>query len=117
MRTTSSGPLARATSRRSRPCAAGEETARRAPASAARWFAGALSLLPQDAPAEERVELLLARAGSLAAIGRFAESHSALLECIALAPGETTALHVRLVTACAGVEHLLGRHQEAHARL
>ena len=63
------------------------------------------------------MELLLARAGSLAAIGRFSESHSALLECIALAPGETTALHVRLVTACAGVEHLLGRHQEAHARL
>ena len=96
---------------------AGEATAHRAPASAARWFAGALSLLPQDAPAEERVELLLARAGSLAAIGQFSESHSALLECIALAPGEATALHVRLATACAGVEHLLGRHQEAHARL
>src|SRR6185312_1621207 len=33
---------------------AGEATAHRAPASAARWFAGALSLLPEDAPAEER---------------------------------------------------------------
>ena len=41
---------------------AGEEAVRLAPASAARWFADALRLLPQTAPAEERVELLLARA-------------------------------------------------------
>jgi DNA-binding CsgD family transcriptional regulator len=40
-----------------------------------------------------------------------------LLESIALVPGEATALRVRLTTACAGVEHLLGRHEEAHARL
>jgi ATP/maltotriose-dependent transcriptional regulator MalT len=97
--------------------AAGEATAHRAPASAARWFAAALSLLPEDTSAEERVELLLARAGSLAAIGQFSESHSALLECIALAPNAAPALHVRLTAACAGVEHLLGRHREAHARL
>jgi len=97
--------------------AAGESVAHRAPASAAHWFAGALDLLPADAPPEERVELLLARAGSLAATGHFDESHSALLESIALVPPEATALRVRLTTACAGVEHLLGRHQEAHARL
>jgi DNA-binding NarL/FixJ family response regulator len=97
--------------------AAGEATARLAPASAAHWFAGALTFLPPDAPAEERVELLLARAGALAAIGQFSDSHSALIESIELVPGGSTALRVRLTTACAGVEHLLGRHQEAHARL
>jgi ATP/maltotriose-dependent transcriptional regulator MalT len=97
--------------------AAGEAAAHRAPASAAHWFGSALSLLPPGAPLEERVELLLARAGSLAAIGQFSESHSALLESIALVPGEATAMFVRLTTACAGVEHLLGRHEEAHARL
>ena len=35
--------------------------------------------------AEERVELLLARAGALAATGQFAESHAALLESLELA--------------------------------
>ena len=45
---------------------AGEAAAQRAPASAARWFAAALRLLPGTAPAEERVELLLARSGALA---------------------------------------------------
>jgi DNA-binding NarL/FixJ family response regulator len=96
---------------------AGEAAAHRAPASAAHWFDVALSLISDVAPTEERVELLLARAGSLAAIGQFADSHSALLESIALVPREGTGLRVRLTTACAGVEHLLGRHEEAHARL
>ena len=70
-----------------------------------------------DTAVEERVELLLAQAGSLAAIGQFSESHAALIECLALAPAKATAQRVRLITACAGVEHLLGRHQEAHLRL
>jgi DNA-binding NarL/FixJ family response regulator/tetratricopeptide (TPR) repeat protein len=96
---------------------AGEATAHRAPASAARWFAAALRLVPEDAPAEERMELLLARAGSLAAIGQFSDSHAALLESIALLPDDSVALRVRLTTACAGIEHLLGRHEQAHARL
>ena len=96
---------------------AGEATAHRAPASAARWFGCALRLLPADTPVEERVELLLAQAGSLAAIGHFSESHAALIECLALAPVGATEQRVRLITACAGVEHLLGRHHEAHLRL
>jgi len=48
---------------------AGEATGRLAPDSAARWFGGALRLLPQTAPAQDRVELLLARSQSLAAAG------------------------------------------------
>ena len=56
---------------------AGEEAVRLAPASAAHWFAEALRLLPRNAPAEERVELLLARAGALTAAGRFNDSHDA----------------------------------------
>ena len=96
---------------------AGEVAARRAPASAARWFAGALRLLPEATPAEERVELLLALAGALAATGQFADGHRALLESIELVPEESVALRVRLTTACAGVEHLMGRHEQAHVRL
>jgi ATP/maltotriose-dependent transcriptional regulator MalT len=96
---------------------AGEAAAWRAPATAATWFGDVLRLLPDTAPATERVELLLARAGSLAASGQFLDSHSALIESIALVPAESVGLRVRLTTACAGVEHLLGRHQDARSRL
>ena len=96
---------------------AGEAAAHRAPASAAQWFACALRLVSEDAPAEERVELLLAQARSLTATGQFAESRSALLESLALVADESVALRVRLTTACAGVEHLLGHHEQAHRRL
>ena len=65
---------------------AGEAAAPRAPASAARWFAAALRLLPQTAPAQERVELLLARSGALAATGRFTDSHAMLLESMSIVP-------------------------------
>ncbi len=96
---------------------AGEATAQRAPASAARWFEAALRILPADAPAEERVELLLARSEALAATARFAESHETLLESMRIVPPDAASLRVRLTVACAGVERVLGRHHEAHARL
>ena len=96
---------------------AGESTARLAPESAARWFGAALRLLPQNAPAEERVELLLARAKALAAAGHFTDSHDALLEAIAIVPEESSALCTTVATACAGVERFLGRYEEAHSRL
>jgi DNA-binding CsgD family transcriptional regulator len=93
---------------------AGEDAARLAPSTAAHWFAAALRLLPETAPSEERVTLLLARAGSLAATGQFAESHAALLECIEIAPQDW---RVRVTTACAAVERLLGLQREAHNHL
>jgi ATP/maltotriose-dependent transcriptional regulator MalT len=96
---------------------AGEATARLAPESAARWFGGALRLHPQTAPAEDRVELLLARAGALAAAGHFADSLEALLEAVALVPERSSALRTTVVTACAGVERVLGRYEQAHTRL
>jgi DNA-binding CsgD family transcriptional regulator/tetratricopeptide (TPR) repeat protein len=96
---------------------AGTAAILRAPASAARWFSAALRLMPEDASGEQRVELLLARARALAAEGHLAESHADLLESIALAPADAVGLRVQLATTCAGVERLLGRHEEAHARL
>jgi DNA-binding NarL/FixJ family response regulator len=93
---------------------AGEATARLAPASAARWLAGALRLLPPTAPARERVDLLFARAGALTATGHIAESHEALVEALAIAPPE---MRTKLTTACARTEHLLGRYEQARARL
>jgi ATP/maltotriose-dependent transcriptional regulator MalT len=96
---------------------AGEASARLAPESAARWFGGALRLLPETAPAQDRVALLLARAGALAAAGRFTDGHEAVLEAVAIVPGEPTALRTTVATACAGVERFLGRYEQAHTRL
>ncbi len=96
---------------------AGESAARLAPESAARWFGAALRLLPQSAPAEDRVELLLTRAEALAAAGHFTDSHDALLEAVAIAPKQSSALCTTVATACAAVERLLGRYEQAHARL
>ena len=96
---------------------AGEQAARLAPASAARWFGAALRLLPETAPSEERVTLLLARAGALTATGQFADGHAALLAGLALVPDESIGLRTTLTTACARVEHRLGQYEQAHGRL
>ena len=96
---------------------AGRAAALRAPASAARWFGAALRLLPDSAPPEQRVELLLARAEAVGATGRLEECRDDLVESIRLVPDELVAVHVRLTVACAGVEHMLGRHAESRARI
>jgi DNA-binding NarL/FixJ family response regulator len=96
---------------------AGESAARLAPESAARWFAGALRLLPETAPPQDRVELLLARAAALGAVGHLDESHGALLEAVEIVPEESGVLRTAVATACAEVERLLGRYELAHERL
>jgi DNA-binding NarL/FixJ family response regulator len=96
--------------------AAGEAAAYRAPASAARWYAAALRLLPQSGPAAERIELLGARAAALSGTGAFDGSRAALLQALALAP-DSPGTTVRLTAALATVEHLLGRPDEAHRHL
>jgi ATP/maltotriose-dependent transcriptional regulator MalT len=96
---------------------AGEETSRRAPRSAAPWFAAAVRLLPAEPPSPERVGLLMSLAAAEAAIGRFSEAHAALAECVALVSDEDVELRVGLVVATAEIEQLLGRHNEARVRL
>ena len=94
---------------------AAQTIAERAPESAARWYAAALRLLPSDAVPGRRIELLTALARAQAATGRFEDGRSSLLEAIAIA-GDRDA-DGRLAAACAGMEQLLGRHEEAHRRL
>jgi hypothetical protein len=96
---------------------AGDTVAQRTPAGAARWFGAALRLLPDTAPSVERVALLTARAGALAATGQFADALSDLIESLRLLPADAVAQRVQLTTACAGLEQLLGRHHAAHASL
>ena len=87
---------------------AGFASTLRAPASAPRRT---------SAPIEERGALLMARGGALAATGQLEAARADLLATLGLVPSGAEALRVKLVVACAGVEHLLGRHEEAHRRL
>jgi DNA-binding NarL/FixJ family response regulator len=96
---------------------AGEEASSRAPKSAASWFTAALRLLPANAPANDRVDLLMSLAAAEAAIGRFSAAHAALDECVALTSDEDVELRVGLVVATAEIEQLLGHHNDARARL
>jgi DNA-binding NarL/FixJ family response regulator len=96
---------------------AGDAAARRTPAGAARWYGAALRLLPSDAPAEQRLALLSARAGALAATGEFAAAHAALIESLRIVPREERARRLDLTVACAGIERVLGRHDDARTRL
>jgi len=96
---------------------AGAEAVRLAPAIAAHWFAEALRLLPANAPAEERIELLRARARALTAVGRFEDSHAALLDAVARVPAGSHELRARLALACARVESDLGQQDQARQRL
>jgi DNA-binding CsgD family transcriptional regulator/tetratricopeptide (TPR) repeat protein len=96
---------------------AGESATRLAPASAARWFGAALRLLPDTFPSQERVRLLLSRAGNFAALGQLPNAHADLLECIRLVQRGPADWRVRVTTACAAVEHQLGLQKAAHAHL
>jgi ATP/maltotriose-dependent transcriptional regulator MalT len=96
---------------------AGAATAPRAPAIAARWFGAALRLLPETAPAERKLEILTARAHVLAATGPLAAARTDLLEAMLLLPQEAIGPRTSLTAACAGIELLLGEHEQARARL
>jgi DNA-binding CsgD family transcriptional regulator/tetratricopeptide (TPR) repeat protein len=89
----------------------------RAPTSAARWLRAALRVLPDDAPPSERAALLVGLAGALGATGRLGGSYSALLETLEIAPDDAPMPRVKLISACAVMEQLLGRHDDAHRRL
>lgn len=96
---------------------AGAETRSQAPVTAARWFAAALRLLPPDGPVSERVALLLPMAQAQAATGQFTTSHATLLEILDILPADAVHRRVEVSAWCARIEHLLGLHEQAHARL
>jgi DNA-binding NarL/FixJ family response regulator len=94
---------------------AGGAAAERAPAAAARWFESALRLLPaQD---ERQIDVRVALASSLRAVGELDRCRAALLEAHDLLPAEAVTRRVELTAQCAAVEHWLGHHEEAHRRL
>jgi ATP/maltotriose-dependent transcriptional regulator MalT len=89
----------------------------RAPASAAMWLETAARILPTSAPPSERVAMLGELAGAYASTGRLEASRDALLAGVEFTAGDDLASSVSLISACAKIELLLGRGDEAQARL
>ena len=97
---------------------AGHAIAHRAPAASARWFRGALRLLP-DGPLfdVERRGLLVELASALRGSGDLGACREALRDALDLLPPEDVAGRARLDAACATVESWLGRPEDARRRL
>jgi ATP/maltotriose-dependent transcriptional regulator MalT len=95
---------------------AGDASAPRAPAGAARWYAAALRLMPEEDRAA-RLATLMDLARVQQSTGDLARCAATLLEAIELLPGDDVAVRVRLTSACAACEHFLGRHEPAQRRL
>jgi DNA-binding NarL/FixJ family response regulator len=97
---------------------AAQAVAARAPATAARWYAAALRLVPDGARDDgTRLELLAGLGTSLGAAGRLAESHAALLQALDVLPDEEFEQRVRLLEMCVSIEQVMGRHISARERV
>jgi DNA-binding NarL/FixJ family response regulator len=96
---------------------AGRATRTSAPAQAARSFAAALRVLPDDACDEQRLRLLVSHATALGAAGRVAEGRSALQGALSLAPAGVDRAHGRIAAAMAGLDHLVGERGDAQRLL
>src|SRR4051794_5939656 len=95
---------------------AGDASASRAPAGAARWYAAALRLLPES-DHDVQLRTLIRLADALAATGDLELSSTRLLEATALVPADDRALRLGLTSATAACENFLGHHQQAEQRL
>jgi predicted ATPase/DNA-binding CsgD family transcriptional regulator len=90
---------------------AGQETANRAPASAAQWFDSALRLIPETGETlERRLQLRYNRAVALLVAGQLEESRKAFGLILGLSPGTA---RLRAVTLAAMLDELLGRQEQA----
>ena len=96
---------------------AGLDVLQRAPASAILWFEAAVRILPSAMSPGERLGLLAALAGAYGATGRLQDSRKVLLSCVELTGPGDVSTRVRLTAGCARIELLLGRREEAQARL
>jgi DNA-binding NarL/FixJ family response regulator len=95
---------------------AGQATAARAPAAAARWFAAVLRLLPSEDRARQ-VDVRVALASAQRSLGELEQCRVTLLDAVELVPDPSAGRRIELTALCAAVEHWLGRHDDAHRRL
>ncbi|MGD9736773.1 MAG: AAA family ATPase [Solirubrobacterales bacterium] len=87
-----------------------------APATAARWYAVALGLLPHGED-EKRARLLAPMARALAAAGRLEESREALAEAIALLPAEAVRERLELRRRSGLAASLVGAFDDAEREI
>ncbi|MEU7634446.1 hypothetical protein AB0C34_31510, partial [Nocardia sp. NPDC049220] len=92
---------------------AGRAVAQRAPAAAAGWFDAALRLLPVTGADEQRLGLLVSRAGALAYSGGLRDSRVALEQALKLVPRDALGERLRVIGMIARADHGLGRAEEA----
>lgn len=89
-------------------------TLARAPATAVRWYAAALRLLPERKDTSgTRLGLLLAYADALITAGRLADAVEALGQARSLAAVDDPAVDARLVALMGQAYNLLGKHDQA----
>lgn len=91
---------------------AGIAAAPRAPVAAARWFRAALRLLPDDAPADQRLSLMLALADALSSTGRLGECVKVLRETLAIVPPEAIGDRAGIMARIALAEQGVGNPRE-----
>ena len=87
-----------------------------APASAARWIADAIELMPPEA-AERRREWMVQLAAAQAAAGQVAHARDDVARRARPGPPDAVAERVRLTVRSVGLDRLLGRHHDGHERL
>jgi ATP/maltotriose-dependent transcriptional regulator MalT len=93
---------------------AGQAVTASAPHGAVRWLGRALDLLPAEAGHAERAELLDALATAQTAAGQPLEALATLEQLLEVVPAPG---RIQVMTTCAVVEHLVGRHDAARDRL
>ncbi|MFL5895687.1 MAG: helix-turn-helix transcriptional regulator [Thermoleophilaceae bacterium] len=97
---------------------AAQVVAGRAPSSAARWFAAALRLIPDDQDHhEQRLGLLVQRAAALGVAGDFEQNRETLRTFLRLTEESSNPLRLRATVLAAFLDELLGRQDEARALL
>jgi DNA-binding CsgD family transcriptional regulator len=87
------------------------------PADGARFHAAALRLASAPADSAQGVALRLSAASAYAAGGRFEAARELCLDALATVGQNHEDAAVALTSVCAGAEHWLGLHDQAHARL
>jgi DNA-binding CsgD family transcriptional regulator len=97
---------------------AAEETATRAPATAAGWYGSALRLLP-DGPEydERRLALLRAQAEAFTAANRAVDARDALRRALSLLPAEPVVARAETIAALAHLEVWILNPEAAHELL
>jgi DNA-binding CsgD family transcriptional regulator len=94
---------------------AAEESAGRAPATAAGWYGSALRLLPDGQEHDERrLALLRAQANAFTAANRAVDARAALRRALSLLPPEPVAARAETIAALAHLEVWILNPEEAH---